>query len=67
MPSGTSRSPSSREEENVAVTRCLSFRLSEARMGADVLTWWSGFLNMVQSCNSCRSLRVERITGSHAH
>lgn len=47
MPSGTRRSPSSEEAENVDMTRCLSLRLSEARMGAEVFSWPIGFLNIV--------------------
>jgi hypothetical protein len=46
IPSGTSVSPSSGLAENVVTTRCLSLRRSEARIGADVLSCPSGFLNM---------------------
>lgn len=48
MPSGTRISASSDEILKEDATRCLSFRLSELRNGAEVFRSLRGFLNMVE-------------------
>lgn len=61
IPSGTSKSPSSVEIPKVVTTFCFSFRLSELRRGADVLSPLNGFLNIEVVVDRCKLAETNEI------